>query len=301
MASETAFASEKRDAMGSVVEIKLPEENRDLFPPCFSEIARIEQEYSRFIPDSELSRANKNLGEWQDASPEFLSLLKTALFFSKETRGNFDITLKSELERLGYDSEYTFSEKMPEQGRFFRKSLSRLLRPVLVDEKTGKILLREEIDFGGFGKGYAIDRVSSLLSRQGVSNFYVNAGGDVYAKGSPPWTILLEHPDDPKRAIGKAEIDGIAIACSASNRRRWGNGAHHLLNPNTGLPENSMKAVFVLGKTAIEADALATALFASGFSNAINLQKSLHAEILAISRENRFFSSPGFSAELFSD
>ncbi|MFH1094974.1 MAG: FAD:protein FMN transferase [Candidatus Micrarchaeota archaeon] len=76
---------------------------------------------------------------------------------------------------------------------------------------------------------------------------------------------------------------------------------HHLINAKTGLPAQGTKAIFVLARTGIEADAYATALFTAGFEEGIRLSENLPAEILSISSEDKMYKSKGFDAELFED
>ncbi len=292
------FSEARESLLGTAVEIKLPRKNSGLFSACFGEMKRIERAYSRFLPGSTLSRLNSELGEWHDASEEMLFLLEEAAGFNSRTEGNFDITLKSALDDLGYDSKYSFEPKT-KPDRSIAPGDSR--NQIQIDKEKRRVLLNKEIDFGGFGKGHALDKVGALLESQGVSHYYINAGGDILAKRAPeapPWTTLLEHPDDPERAIGKMELDGRSIAGSAPNRRKWGN-FHHLLNAKTGLPAEGAKAIFVLAKRGIEADAYATAIFTAGFRDGIALSQRLPVEILFVSSENKMYRSPGFPAELF--
>lgn len=291
------IAAQSRQVLGTSVEIKLPERHSFLFPSCFSELARIERAFSRFLPDSELSRLNRNIGVWQETSQELLYLASRAEQFRAGTDGNFDIGLKALLDNMGYDKDYSFRQKPG------GKKTPRGGTPACVfDFENGRILLNREIEFGGLGKGYALDRVSALLAENGVKHYYINAGGDIFAKrgsGCEPWTVLLEHPDDPKRAIGKVELDGKSIAGSAPNRRKWGDGFHHLLNAKTGKPAGGVKAIFTIANTGIEADAYATALFTAGFEEGIALSLNLPVEVLAVSSQNKMYQSPGFQAEIF--
>ena len=295
------IAAKSGQALGTTVEIKLPSRHSSFFPLCFSELTRIENAYSRFLPDSELSRLNSKMGIWQDASEELLSLVGKAEEFRGNTDGHFDISLKSVLDHMGYDAEYSFKPKKDKRG--IADALSRLLPVARMDRAKGRILLRRQIEFGGLGKGYALDRVAALLEGKGVKHYYINAGGDVYAKqgeGEAPWEIILEHPDDSERAMGKVSLDGKSIAGSAPNRRSWGNGEfHHLINAKTGKPAQGVKCIFVIAKTGIEADAYATALFTAGFENGIELSKKLPVEILAVSSKGKMYESSGFGAEIF--
>ena len=275
--------------LGSLIEIKLPSDSDKIFGECFSEISRFENEYSRFIEASILSKMNSNLGKWHSATKEMIFLLEKAEGYMQRTEGNFDITLKDALDRLGYDSIYSFSEKP-----FVNKE--HIVEPVVIDKSKMRVMLHKEIDFGGFGKGYALDCVSDILDRSGIQNFYINAGGDIYAKGV--WEVLLEHPDDPKKAIGKISLDSCAIAGSSSNRRKW-DGHHHLINARTMLPQNSVKAIFVIADNGIDADAYATGIFTAGFEEGIEISRNLQVKVFIISSNNKMYKSPGFQAEFF--
>jgi len=293
------FESEKREMLGSVIEIKLPAGRADLFADCFGEISRIENEYSRFLDSSRLAAMNRSLGLWFDVPEEMIFLLEKAEEIKKKTLGNFDITLKSELDRLGYDKDYTFKEKPGGKSGLVSRIVEKTANSVFIDKKKGRAMIRKEIDFGGLGKGYCLDRVADILRKKNAGDFCINAGGDIYAQGESPWEILLEHPDDPKRVIGKIQLNGRSIACSAPNRRRWGK-YHHLINAKTKMPQDSVKCIFVLASTGLEADAFATALFTAGFLDGIELAMKLPVEILAVSSENKMYRSPGFECEIFS-
>lgn len=295
------IAAEAKQVLGTAVEIKLPSRHSSFFPLCFSELTRIEKAYSRFLPDSGLSVLNSKLGKWQDAGEELLFLAEKAEEFRANTDGQFDISLKETLENMGYDPQYSFKPKIGKAG--IVSALLRLLPAVKIDRAKGRVLLNRQIEFGGLGKGYALDCVAKILEGNGVRHYYINAGGDIYAKreeGAPPWEILLEHPDDPERAIGKIALDGKSVAGSAPNRRRWGNGEfHHLINAKTGKPAQGVKCIFVIAGTGIEADAYATALFTAGFERGIELSRNLPVEILVVSEKNKMYQSKGFGAELF--
>lgn len=283
--------------LGSVFRIELPDSFSFLFDSCFDEVRRIHDTYSRFLDDSQLSLANSNLGRWQDISDEFIFLIGQAMKVGKQTEGNFDITLKSDLDRLGYDKEYSFKEKHNKDGLL--QKIQRLRRPFVLDKKNKRLLLRKQIDFGGLGKGFALDQVAAILDKNGVKSYFIDAGGDVFARGSAPEReILLEHPDDSRKAIGKILIDGVALAASSSNRRRWG-GAHHLLNSKTAKPADEVKAIFVISKKGIDADAYATALFTAGFIEGIEISQRESIPMLMISSEGKMYVGDDFQVELF--
>jgi thiamine biosynthesis lipoprotein len=304
------LSARSEQLLGTTVEIQVPAAHERVLPNCFAELGRIERAYSRFRDESELSRMNAHLGQWHRASDEMLFLLSKAEEFRKKTRGNFDITLKSSLDALGYDKNYSFKQ---EPGRKNGAGLLHNLKSIFserirIDAQKKQVLLNSEIDFGGFGKGFALDRVRELLELGGITHYCINAGGDIFArrgKGGAgdwdAWKIILEHPDDAERAIGTIALDNRALAGSSSNRRKWGEAGeyHHLLNAKTGKPAAGVKAIFVTAASGIEADAYATAIFTAGFDDGIKLSAHLPVEILLISSSNKMFQSPQFGAELF--
>lgn len=287
--------SKSWEILGSLIEVKVPDTFSFVFDSCFNELDRIDKKYSRFRDDSLLSKINQNLGKYVEVDDEFIFLLDRSLEFWYKTEGNFDISLKSALDNIGYDKDYSFKEKkLVDRPQDLGKSIS-------INNPKKQARLNCEIEFGGFGKGFALDQISKILDKQNVKNYYINAGGDIFAKSEDeikPWPILLEHPDDSTSAIGCIKINNCAIAASAPNRRRWGVN-HHLLNAKTRRPSKGVKAIFVLAATGIEADAYSTAIFTAGFEEGISLSTKLPVETLLISDQNKMYKSAGFDAELF--
>ena len=290
------ICSKSWEILGSKIEVKLPENFSFLFDSCFDELARIELKYSRFNDSSLLSSINNSLNTTQKVDSEFIYLLEKSLEFWKKTEGNFDISLKSALDRIGYDKNYSFKEKQSEIPNIL------LDQAIKIDKSTNVVQLLCEIEFGGFGKGFALDQLSNLIEKAGCDHYFLNAGGDIFAKSNDdqaPWPVLLEHPDDPTLAIGAVMINGYAIAASAPNRRKWGNN-HHLLNAKTKRPANANKAIFLLAASGIEADAYSTAVFTAGFEEGIELSRKLPIELLLVSNKNQMYKSDGFDVTFYS-
>jgi thiamine biosynthesis lipoprotein len=117
------------------------------------------------------------------------------------------------------------------------------------------------LDVGAAGKGYLVDIVGGLLHAAGVHAFVIDASGDILHAGSAPIRVALEHPLDSTKAIGVVEIANGSLCASASNRRAWGDGLHHIIDATTGMPADRVIASWAVAKTGLEADGLATALF----------------------------------------
>ena len=116
------------------------------------------------------------------------------------------------------------------------------------------------LDVGAAGKGYLVDLVSALLADAGVARSVVDGSGDLRIR-DVPMRIALEHPADPTKAVGIAELSDGALSASAGNRRRLADGRHHVLDAVTGLPARDVVATWSVASDDLTADGAATALF----------------------------------------
>lgn len=116
------------------------------------------------------------------------------------------------------------------------------------------------LDVGAAGKGHLVDLVSALLADAGVERSVVDGSGDLRVR-DVPMRIALEHPGDPTKAVGVAELSAGALSASAGNRRRLADGRHHILDAVTGLPARDVVATWAVASDDLTADGAATALF----------------------------------------
>lgn len=251
---------------------------QDAFESGFYEFERIVKAFSRFDPNSELSKLNnrdQSLCVDKDksiykTSEELFDLIRKMIDVSRKTNGAFDPTVIDILEFYGYNSSYDFS-KMDDPN--FQKALDDLMatrkswKDISLDMKNKTITFpyNVRIDLGGAGKGYAIDCAYESMLKSGVKNFLIDAGGDIRCSGenleNNKWRIELKGKE---KALGNIELEsGQSIASSGSWARRF-KSFHHLLNPTSGNPSQNFQTVFVLSNSAIESDMWATALFIGG-------------------------------------
>lgn len=217
-------------------------------------INEFDRVYSRFRDDSLVSRIAREPGRHEfpaDAAPLFD--LYRSLYDA--TDGAVSPLVGRALETLGYDRAYSLRQQsaaqpVPAWNDSFAWDGHALdtIRPVT-------------IDVGAAGKGYLVDIVSEVLAGHGIRNRVVDASGDLLHSGDGTLRVGLEHPLDPTRVIGVTEISNRALCASASNRRVWGDGLHHVIDALTGLPTRSVIATWAIAPTALLADGLATALF----------------------------------------
>jgi thiamine biosynthesis lipoprotein len=254
-------------AMGTEVELFLDVPSNGwtagVFASVRREFARLEAVLSRFRSDSELAILNRS-GRIR-AGVDLLRVTELALAARERTGGRFDPTVHDALVAAGYDR--TFDEVGADGAVVATRPGSSCGGAVTVDTSTGEIVLAPgaRLDFGGIGKGYAVDRACDLLAPYGPC--LVSAGGDLAVRGGA-WPVGVETHD----GTTTLELTSGAIATSGSDRRRWATtagGAHHLIDPRTGAPaESDLLRVTVVGRSAVEAEVLAKSLYLVGVDDA---------------------------------
>ena len=123
-----------------------------------------------------------------------------------------------------------------------------------------------QIDFGGIGKEYAVDRAANLIYEKAGASVMVNFGGDIRAivanESREPWTVGIEKPGQDEKVAGLIELRNGAIATSGDSRRFCvykGKRLGHILDPRTGWPvKNGPRSVTVIANQCTEAGLLAT-------------------------------------------
>jgi thiamine biosynthesis lipoprotein len=148
-------------------------------------------------------------------------------------------------------------------------------RHVVLDEAACTVRFDRpgvEIDLGGIGKGYALDRVVSLLRARGVVSALVNLGGSsVYGLGAPPgkeaWEVGIADPTSPAKTALTVRLRDRALSVSGGYGRSFeqdGVTYAHVLDPRTGRPVRDVLGVAVLSETGTAGDALDNVLFVLG-------------------------------------
>ena len=194
------------------------------------------------------------------------------------------------LERLGYDRAYSLTASGPprpappwDDAISWDGEALTTVRPVL-------------IDVGAAGKGLLVDLITEMLVEAGHTHLIVDGSGDIRNIGPEPIRVGLEHPLDTSKAIGIVSLHDGAICSSATNRRSWGSGLHHVIDATTGVPVASVIATWATAATAMEADGLSTALF---FADPARLAERFDFEYVSMYSSGRVEFSPNLDGELF--
>jgi len=244
-----------------------------------AEAWRIERKFSRFRPDSLLSRINAQAGLAPVAvDGETAALIQAALDLARLTGGRFDPTVGI----LGRVWDF-------KKGRIPSESELRDLLPhvdadsVAVGE--GEVFLKRagmELDLGGVGKEYAVDRASEVLAREGIDSGIVNFAGDVRTLGrrgdGRPWSVGVRDPRNGERCLFAIRVRGGAGVATSGDYERYferdGVRYHHLLDATTGLPSRGVASATVIAPSAFAAGRLATAAFLLGPEGGLRLLES---------------------------
>ncbi len=252
-----------------------------------------EKRYSRFKDDSEISLINQSKKRKFQLSTDLKEMLSLGLVLQRLTDGHFTPNINRLLLGYGYDQNYSFKQN-EENFKIPAGSFSFLSDQLI---KHGDV----QLDLGGVGKGFLIDKISSLLARLGYKYYLVDGGADIFATSkskNQPYNIAIEHPLNKDEAIGCLKIINQSIATSSSNKRRVGN-FHHLLNPLTKQPVNDILSVTAIADSAFIADACATAIFVSPRSTWKNIAKKFKLNYLVVFSDLSFQTSPGFPDVVF--
>ncbi len=253
-------------------------------------LIELDQRLSTYRENSEVSRFNADPGtDWFAVSEETAFILLRGIEVSERSGGAVDITVGPLVDLWGFGpvGEPT---RVPEQAE-----IAALL------ESTGFDLLRVrespaavrrtrpgvQIDLSAIAKGYAVDALADLLDNAGVSDYLVEVGGEVRARGlradAADWRIAVETPMAGTRLIQSVvRLRDAAIATSGDYRNFFehdGVRYSHTIDPRTGWPiAHDLGAASVIDESAIDADAWATALLVLGSERGL---ETAHREGLA--------------------
>lgn len=230
------------------------EEAKRLAKLIADRISEFDKNYSRFRPDSWVTHVGQTPGRYKVPS-DFAPMFRLYKQMYEATNGLVTPLIGDALERAGYDAKYSLQPKP-------LRAIPELAKTLDFQGDTLHVKYQCVIDFGAAGKGYLVDLVGQLLKEQGITEFFIDAGGDMLFSPAPGKTtsVALEDPDDPSQAIGQITIRGGSLCGSAGNRRKW-DKFHHIINPKTLKSVNDIKAVWVTAESAMLADGLATCLF----------------------------------------
>jgi len=267
-------------------------------------------------PASDMASLTAAAGYPVSVSPDTIAVLERADAVYRLSGGAFDMTVGPLVDLWGFGPQSVVETGTAAGGgRATPPSeaeieIARRLvgwQRVQWDRAAGTaMLLAPELTLatGGIAKGYALDEAARILRESGVRRAIIDAGGSLYLLGAKttgrPWRIALRHPRQ-EGYLGILELPAdLAVATSGDYQRYFeadGRRYHHLIDPATGRPAMSAMSVTVVGPSAVDADALSTALFVLGPGPGLALALTLPGlEALFVDAAGNITMTPGMAA-----
>lgn len=247
-------ASHSFSALGTEWQIDTKELLSDNIKQIIAErIEKFDATYSRFRDDSLVHAVATKPGTYL--------LPSDAAMLFEFYRELYDLTdgavtplIGTMLERAGYDATYSLIPQQQQPLPAWDDVLT--ITPAQLTT-TAPIT----IDVGAAGKGYLVDIIASILAQHNVTDYVIDASGDMKHAGTTKHMVGLEHPTQPGIVIGRVPVENTSLCASATTRRAWGNNLHHVFDPRTMNPVDTIVATWVIAGSTMLADGLATALF----------------------------------------
>jgi FAD:protein FMN transferase len=241
---------------------------------ALAEAHRLDLLLSNYLAESEWSAMNREAASRPvRVTPELFALLSDCLEYSRMSDGAFDITVGPLIKVWGF---YKGEGGLP-QPREVKDRLNRVgYRHVRLDPGPRTVRFARpgmDLDPGGIGKGYAVDRMIEILKQAGVRIALVSASGSsIYGLGAPPdeqqgWPITIRTPRDPFAVATQVALKDMSLSTSGSYEKFfWAEGRtySHIVDPRTGYPAKGTSAVSVLAPRTIDSEAWTKPFFING-------------------------------------
>lgn len=269
-----------------------------------TEIMRLENTLSRFVPQSEISKVNKSAGKNCENLLSFdtYELLSRAVELSKISQGLFDVTIGPLVDLWNYK----YASEVPAEAKIHKTVHFVNYRDLVLNphkRTAGLRRSRQCIDLGGIGKGFSSDRFIEILKKYGITSAFINIGGNVSTLGNKPdgspWCVGIRHPRDGNSLIGAVTVSGKSVVTSGDYERYFidcdGKRRHHILDPTTGYPaESGLISVTIIADSAMNADALSTGIFVAGLEKGLLiLEKFPEVEAIIVNSNLRIYITQG--------
>ena len=266
------------DAMGATYSIALYGYDRvkmeAAVDAAFDEVRRLDELLSNYQPGSQWSEVNRNAAiQPVRVSPELFQLLAACVEYSRKSEGAFDITVGPLMKVWGF---YKGSGHLPHKPEV-AAALARVgYRHIRLDPDARTVRFDRpgvEMDPGGVGKGYAVDRMVEVLRQNGVQTALVaGSGSSIYGMGAPPdeprgWPVKIKDPKDSRKTLAEVWLKDSSMSTSGSYEkffRAEGKIYAHIMDPRTGYPAQGSVSVSVIAPRTVDSEVWAKPYFING-------------------------------------
>lgn len=276
-AQKKEMLSQTRFMLDTFVTIRLYPEDEELFSQCFELAAELENILSAHKENSETARLNREgrLALSEDAS----AVLRAGIYYGELSDGLFDISIYPVSSLWSFEGT---EEALPDPARLEQALKLVDYSRIKLVENTAVLEEGMQIDAGGIAKGYIADKLAEFLREKGVKSGIIDLGGNIYALGDKQgeeYTVGIAHPNNSGELAGYLKLKDMSAVTSGIYQRYMtfeGEKYHHILNPETGYPENNrLASATVITKSSMDGDALSTICMLLGEHKALELINSL--------------------------
>ncbi|HEX8027568.1 MAG TPA: FAD:protein FMN transferase [Vicinamibacterales bacterium] len=274
----------------------------ETFESIFKEFDRLEALLSVWKDNSDVVRLNKNAGVAPVVvSRDTLDVLDAAHEASVWTNGKFDITFGAlaDVWKFDHDQDNTIPARAAIELRLPLVNYE----DVQTDRRAGTAFIRKpgmRVHLGGIGKGYAVDRAVAMLKQNGLNDFMIQSGGDLFVSGTnggKPWKLAIADPRGTHDPFATIEIGDGTFSTSGDYERSFikdGVRYHHLIDPDRGEPARGSRSVTIVCDRATLADVLSTGVFILGPTEGMALIERLpNVEGVIVTATNQVLISSG--------
>jgi len=264
--------------------------------------------------DSDLKRFNDALrnniagGHSIEVPPSLRQLIADSKKYYHLTDGRFNPALGALIAAWGFHQSHP-----PDQQRIdkIRHNIPGMDDLIIEGNRARSTNAELQLDFGAIAKGLAIRQIATLISRQGIDDFIINGGGDIYATAPhrpAGWRIAIENPfyaeQHAQHVIGSINLLQPDSVFTSGNYRRFAideNGIkrHHIIDPKSGAPSRDISSVTVITPDPVVADVAATTLMMTPLNELATMAQKLGIEdFLIISEQHRAYLSASMNARI---
>jgi len=268
---------DSRDAMGSTFTVVAyggdAQQLEEGLEATFEEMYRLDRMLSNYRSSSEWSRVNRLAAEQPVAvSEELFTLLQRCVEFSRQSEGAFDISVGPLMKIWGF---YRGSGRLPSKTEI-AGALSKVgYQNLELDPAARTVRFRTpgvELDPGGIGKGYAVDRMIERLKAHGITSAMISAGSSsIYGLGAPPsdtgWTVKIRDPRRYTQTVAEVKLKDGSLSTSGDYEKFFEAGGKiysHIMDPRTGYPATGVLSVSVMAPRTLDSEAWTKPFFILG-------------------------------------
>ena len=277
-AGELLRLEQSATAMGSTYSIVAYGEDQTVLEAAveraFDEARRLDDLLSNYKETSEWSEVNRSAADHPvKVSPELFQLLSDCVGYSEASEGAFDISVGPLMKVWGF---YKGTGHLPKRTEIENAEKLVGWRGIELNPAERTVRFRKrgmEIDPGGIGKGYAVDRMVAALKKDGIQIALVTgSGSSIYGIGAPPgesgWEIEIKDPRNPEeKSVAEVVLKDESMSTSGSYEKFFkadGKVYSHIMDPRTGYPAPGMLSVSVVAPRTLDSEAWAKPIFING-------------------------------------